>query len=182
MYVWKNEKLRNQYDIQRMVAKNNGVVPYSDEELSITNIKSKPFSDITDTKVKRLVELAYILGTLGGLKTADGLLEETKKEVKQQSENVPVKNEAPVLTDKLYILVCKAKNRQDKIVYVTHAVKAHSETDAVSAASFECGKKNQTLLQSKVVISYGSDTMQFQFGIGQKEKDTILAANKKYLK
>lgn len=189
MYIWKNSKIRKQYDLLAFTAKNDGLMKYTDEELHSTNLKAKAFQGIKDPSVRRLVELAYILGTLHGLEAADKELENsdmasesTTQRSSVQKESKMTQNAAPQIAEEcLYVVVCKVKNRQDKIAYVTHCVKARGEEKAMSAASMECGMKNQTMMKGKIIKSYGSDSMQFQFGIGQKELDTLASQGKKYL-
>ena len=131
--------------------------------------------------MKRLLELAYILGRLDGIQTADSQIEEVPFS-KQASDAILKKTKvAPVATQEelLYFIVCKVKNRQDKIVYTNLALKARSETEALSLANTECGMKNQTLIEGKIIKTYGSDTMQFQFGIGTKDQTTLMALGRK---
>lgn len=186
MYNWKNNKIKNQYDLQVMTAKNSGANSFTAEELSVTNLKTKNFMDIRDAQVKRLVELAYIRGRLDGLQTADDQFEDIPFS-KKASDAILKKNNTnvvptPQLEEQLYFVACKVKNRQDKIAYTSHSIKAHSDAEAQSLASTECGMRNQTLLLSKTVKTYRADTMQFQFGIGTKDESTLLELGKKMLK
>ena len=184
MYTWRNNKIKNQYDLQMMTAKNKGVQSFTSEELSVTNLKSKAFQDIKDPKTKRLIELAYTLGRLDGLLTADSQLDEVPFS-KQASDAILKKsNAAPVVPQEelLYFLVCKVKNRQDKTVYTNLSIKARSESEAMTFANTECGMKNQTLIEGKIVKTYGPDTMQYQFGIGTKDQTTLMELGKKMLK
>lgn len=183
MYVWKNNKIKSQYDIQVMTAKNRNVTPFTTEELSVTDLKSKEFTMISDQKIKRLVELAYIRGRMDGLLTADQQIEEIPFSKQASAAILKQPSVAPVIMpEQLFFVACKVKNRQDKILYTGLAIKARSEEEAKSCAQTESGMKNQTLLTCKVVRSYGSDTMQFQFGIGTKEEASLLELGKKTLR
>lgn len=182
MYEWKNSKIKSQYEMQKMIAKNNGVSSFTEEELSPINLKSKQFTSIHDSEVKRLVELAYIRGTLHGLQLADTQAEELKSEKNSAviiTKQVEV--EKAVNEERLYFIACKIRNRQDKVVYTNLMLKARTEKEVESMASYECSNKQQTLIQCKVVKSYGTDTMQFQFGIGNKEQTSLAALGKKML-
>lgn len=185
MYVWKNEKIRGQYDLQLMTAKNSGNSSFTQDELSVTNLKTKEFTDIKDPKLKRLIELAYIRGRLDGLYTADNQIE-GKSYAQQASDEILKRNPnaiaTPVMEQQLYFVACKVKNRQDKVTYTSRTIKARSDAEAQTIASTECGMKNQTLLLSKTVKTYTADTMQFQFGIGSKEEASLLELGKKQLK
>ena len=187
MYKWKNSKINSQYELQKMMAKNNGVSPFTEEELSVSHLKTKNFSSIHDPQIKRLVELAYIRGTLNGLQTADMQLEESSMEdsSNKKSSTVIITKQVEVQKtvneERLYFIVCKIKNRQDKVTYVNLTLKARNDADAESMAASECSLKHQTLLKCKIVKSYATDTMQFQFGIGNKEQTTLAALGKKML-
>lgn len=182
MYEWKNSKIKNQYEMQKMVAKNSGTSSFTEEDLSVTNLKTKNFTNIQDSQIKKLIELAYIRGTLNGLILADTQSEETPEAknktviITKQVEVQKAENE-----ERLYFVVCKVKNRQDKVVYTNHSIKARTEAEVSSTVTYECKLKQQTLIQCKIVKSYGSDTMQFQFGIGTKDQTTLAALGKKML-
>lgn len=180
MYVWKNDKLRKLYDLQRITAKNHGKAPFTEEELSVLTLKSKAFQGIQDPGTKRLIELAYTLGCLNGLKTADGEIEETPAPTRPEAQLIAPGHVRPqVLEERLYVLACRAKNHQDKLVYTTTTLRAHTDEEAESSAVTELRMKNQIALKCKVIRSFGADTMQYQFGIGQKEMDALSAQGKK---
>lgn len=183
MYVWRNEKIRRLYDLERIASKNHGQNPFTDEELSDLSLKAKSLQSINDPKMKRIVELAYTLGRLNGLKTADGELEEPLPVLGKPSADViaPGHVRPQVLEERLYILACRVKNRQDKLIYTAIALKARTESEAADNATTEFRMKNQFLTACKVIRSFGADTMQFQFGISQKELDTLAAQGKKLL-
>ncbi|MBE5962960.1 MAG: hypothetical protein E7256_16540 [Lachnospiraceae bacterium] len=180
MYVWKNDKIRRQYDMEKFAAKNNGPSPFTGEELAITTLKAKAFQGIRDPKVKRMVELAYTLGTLNGLQTADQQLDVTDKARTAEKEAEQAK--PAIMEERLYVMVCKVKNRQDKLVYTTLTLKARTDAEAETNAASECHLKGQTLIKCKAVKSFGTDSMQFQFGIGNKELTSLFEAGKKNLK
>ncbi|MDD5937026.1 MAG: hypothetical protein PUC65_15920 [Clostridiales bacterium] len=183
MYRWKNDKIRCQYDLARMTAKNNGLTKFTEEELAVNSLKSKAFQGIHDPKTRRLIELAYILGNLNGLQTADQQLEDSPKEAIQKAaaKTTPVHTAAPVFEEKLFVVACKVKSKNDKLVYVNVITKARTDAEAENTAANEIRIKNQTMVTCKVLRSYGTDTMQFQFGIGKKEQDTLLQMAKKVL-
>lgn len=180
MYVWKNDKIRRQYDMQKIAAKNNGSSPFTNEELAVTTLKAKALQGIRDPKVKRLVELAYTLGSLNGLQTADEQLDVSDKEKIAAKETEAAK--PAIMEERLYVMVCKVKNRQDKLVYTTHTLKARTDAEAEANTASELHLKGQTLIKCKAVKSFGTDSMQFQFGIGNKELSSLFEAGKKYLK
>lgn len=182
MYVWKNSKIKSQYEMQKMVAKNNGVSSFTDEELSITNLKSKNFTGIQDPQIKKLIELAYIRGTLNGLMLADTQSEEAPEDKKSPiiiTKQVEVQK--AVNEERLYFVVCKVRNREDKVVYTNHSIKARTDEEVSNMVSYECKQRHQTLIQCKIVKTYGADTMQFQFGVGTKDLTTLAALGKKML-
>lgn len=182
MHVWKHEKLRTQYDLKKMTAKNHGPLPFTEEELSVLTLKNPAFRSVTDPKTLRLIELAYLLGSLDTLITADDELDDAKADTKVTAASTVIApgHERPaVLEERLYVLACKVKNRQDKLVYTTTTLKARTDEEAESAAGSEFCMKNQTLIKCKVIRSFGQDTMQYQFGIGKKELDNLFALGKK---
>jgi hypothetical protein len=182
MYEWKNNKIKSQYEMQKMVAKNNGVSSFTEEELSTLNLKTKNFTSIHDQQVKRLVELAYIRGTLNGLQLADTQSEVVSDEKKSAiviTKQVEVQK--AVNEERLYFVACKVRNRQDKVVYTNLMLKARTDAEIESMASYECSIKHQTMIQCKIIKSYGTDTMQFQFGIGTKDQTALAALGKKML-
>lgn len=181
MYLWKNSHLKKQYDLEKVAAKNHGISPFTNEELADISLKSKAFSEIHDSKTKRLLELAFILGTLNGLQRADELLENVPKEEKPNNSSSSVPVQPAILPECLYCLACKVKNRQEKLIYTVLTVKARGEEEAHRSAATECGMKNQTLIQCKTIKSYTADSMQFQFGIGKKELDALTALGRKLL-
>ena len=184
MHAWKNDKLKSQYDLQKMMAKNNRSFSFTDEEMAQVDLKSKNFSSIRDPQVRKLIELSYIRGTLHGLELADEQLGDTqgpKNSTVIITKKVQVEVEKPVIEERLYFIACKVKNKQDKTVYVNHMVKARTDADAENMVSAQCALKQQRLIASKVVKSYGTDTMQFQFGIGTKEQASLATVGKKYL-
>lgn len=182
MYEWKNNKIKNQFEMQKMVAKNNGVSSFTEEELSALNLKTKNFTSIHDQQVKRLIELAYIRGTLNGLQLADTqseVVSDEKKSAVVITKQVEVQK--AVNEERLYFVACKIRNRQDKVVYTNLTLKARTDAEIESMASYECSIKHQTLIQCKIIKSYGTDTMQFQFGIGTKDQTALAALGKKML-
>ncbi|HCL02199.1 MAG TPA: hypothetical protein DHW61_07220 [Lachnoclostridium phytofermentans] len=182
MYEWKNNKIKSQYEMQKMVAKNNGVSSFTEEELSTLNLKSKNFTSIHDPQVKRLLELAFIRGTLNGLQIADTQSEavsDDKKSAVFITRQVEVQK--AVNEERLYFVACKIRNKQDKVVYTNLMLKARTDAEVESMSSYECSIKHQTLIQCKIVKSYGTDTMQFQFGIGTKDQTNLAALGKKML-
>lgn len=181
MYVWKNDKLRKLYDLQIISAKNHGQAPFTQEELSVLNLKSKAFQNIQDAKTKRLIELAYTLGCLNGLKTADEEIgEPSSSAAKPEAQLIAPGHTRPqVLEDRLYVLACRAKNHQDKLIYTTVTLKAHTSEEAESSAAADLRLKNQIMIKCKVIRSFNTDTMQYQFGIGKKEMDSLFAQGKK---
>lgn len=181
MYVWKNDKLRRLYDLQCISAKNHGPAPFTEAELADLTLKSKALQGIQDAKTKRLVELAYTLGCLNGLKSADQELDEPVPASAQSAAQViaPGHVRPQILEERLYVLACKVKNRQDKLIYTTTALKARTDEEAESSAAAELRMKNQIAVKCKVIRSFGTDTMQYQFGIGKKEMDTLFAQGKK---
>ncbi len=182
MYEWKNKNIKSQFELQKMVAKNNSVSSFSEEELSALNLKTKNFTSIHAPEVKRLIELAFIRGTLHGLQLADTqseIVSDEKKPAVVITKQVEVQK--AVNEERLYFVACKVRNRQDKVVYTNHMLKARTDKEAESMASYECSLKHQTLIQCKLVKSYGTDTMQFQFGIGSKEQTTLAALGKRML-
>ena len=181
MAQWKNEKIKTQYDMQKMIAKNNGTQHFTEEELS-ANLKSKLFTNIHDPKTMRLIELAYILGNLNGLQTADSLLDDVPMQKIIQNNIVQKVVEVPVSEEKLYFIACMVKNKQDKSSFTTLTLKARDEKEAESMATLEIRRKSQTLTKCKIVQSYRTDTMQYQFGIGMKEMNELTALGRKMLK
>ncbi len=183
MYQWKNDNINGQYEMQKMVAKNNKLYHFTEEELSQTTLKSKQFTSIHDPKIQRLLELAYVLGTLNGLQLADTHADSAPQQVSKQTNTIQkVLVQVPVSEEKLYFIACKVRNKQDKTHYTTLTLKAYDEKEAESRASSEFALKGQTLIQSKVLKSYPTDTMQFQFGIGMKEMNELTELGRKYLK
>lgn len=183
MYQWKNENIKSQYELQKMVAKNNGIYHFTEEELSPTNLKSKQFTSIHDPQIMRLLELAYTLGTLNGLQTADSHAEAaTQQKIVQTNTIQKVVVQVPVFEEKLFFVACKVRNKQDKTHYTTLTLKARDEKEVESRATSEYAIKGQTLVQCKVLRSYATDTMQFQFGIGMKEMNELTELGRKYLK
>ncbi len=182
MHVWNNDKLRRLYDLQKISAKNHQPAPFTDEELAILTLKNKAFQQVNDPKTKRLIELAYTLGSLNGLLTADSELEaqKTPAAIKPTAQVIAPGHERPqVLEERLYVLACKVKNRQDKLVYTTTTLKARTDAEAEASAVTEFRVKNQAVVTCKVIRSFGTDTMQYQFGIGKKEMDALFAQGKK---
>lgn len=181
MHVWNHDKLRRLYDLQKISAKNHQPAPFTDEELAVLTLKNKAFQGVSDPKVRRLLELAYTLGNLNGLLTADTELEAPKPApIRQTAQVIAPGHERPqVMEERLYVLACKIKNRQDKLVYTTTTLKARTDAEAETAAITEFRMKNQVLVTCKVIRSFGTDTMQYQFGIGKKEMDTLFAQGKK---
>lgn len=177
MYVWKNNQIRRQYDLEKVAAKNNGISPFTKEELAELSVKSSVFGQVHDAKTKRLIELAFVLGTLNGLKKADESLTESSNS-NSSAKKEPAK--VPPAQEKLYCLACKVK-KQDKLVYTVLSLKATSEQEAKSSAVTECSMKNQTLLRCEVIKTYEKESMQFQFGIGKKELDSLACLGKKLL-
>lgn len=184
MHAWKNDKLKSQYELQKMMAKNNRINSFTEDELSKVDLKSKEFTSIRDPQVRKLIELSYLRGTLHGLELADEQLDasaEPKNSTVIITKKVQVEVEKPVIEERLYFIACKVKNKQDKSVYVNYMIKARTETDAVNMATSQAAMKQQRLIASKIVNSYGADTMQYQFGIGTKEQASLAAIGKKYL-
>ena len=128
-------------------------------------------------------ELAYIRGRLSGLQTADEQLESSVQE--NAAKTVVVTKEIEVarlvMEDRLYFIGCKIKNKQEKTVYTTMTVKARTNEDALNQVEVDCRIKHNTLIKSVIIKSYGTDTMQYQFGIGSKEVTTLTALGKKML-
>jgi hypothetical protein len=183
MHQWKNDNIKSQYELQKMVAKNNGVYHFSEEELAQTNLKSKQFTSIHDPQIQRLLELAYILGTLNGIQIADTQAASSPSPVLKQTNTVQkVVVQVPVSEEKLFFVACRVRNKQDKTHYATLTLKANNEKEAESRAATEYAIKNQTLIQCRILRSYATDTMQFQFGIGMKEMNELTELGRKYLK
>lgn len=183
MYQWKNDNIKSQYEMQKILAKNHGVYHFTEEELSQANLKSKQFSSIHDPQVQRLLELAYVLGTLNGLQLADTQADRAPEQVSKQTNTIQkVLVQVPISEEKLYFIACKVRNKQDKTHYTTLTLKANDEKEAESRAGSEFALKSQTLVQCKVLKSYPTDTMQFQFGIGMKEMKELTELGRKYLK
>ena len=184
MHVWKNNKLKTQYELQKMIAKNNRSFSFTEEELAKVDLKSNIFTSIRDPQVRKLIELAYLRGTLYGLQLADEQLEDSpqpKDSTVIITKKIQVEVEKPIMEERLYYVACKVKNKQGKNVYVNHMIKARNEADVKNMVSSQCAMKEQTLIAYKIVNSYGSDSMQFQFGIGNKEQVSLAAIGKKYL-
>lgn len=182
MEQWKNENLKNQYNMQKMIAKNNGKYHFKDEELSPTNLKSKQFTSIHDPQIMRLVELAYVLGTLNGLQLADAQIESIPQTIVKQNNTIQkVVVQVPVSEEKLFFVACKVR-KQEKSHYTTLTLKARDEKEVESRATSEFALKNQTLVQFKILKSYPTDTMQYQFGIGMKEMNELTELGRKMLK
>lgn len=184
MHAWKNDKLKSQYELQKMMAKNNRSLSFTDNDLQSTDLKTKNFTSVRDPKVRELIELAYLRGTLHGLELADEQLlpgTEPKNSTVIITKKVEVEVERPVMEERLYFIACKVKNKQGKNVYVNHMIKARTDEDAVNMVNSQCAIKHVTLISSKIVKSFGTDTMQFQFGIGSKEQESLAAVGKKYL-
>lgn len=186
MYQWRNNKLKNQYDLQLIAAKNKGLHSFSQEDLSITTLQTKDFTDIKDVKIKRLIELAYIRGRLNGIRTADEQLEQISigQQLKNQiqSKQQPQTASSESTTELLYVFACKIKNANDKITYVAYAIKGHGEPEAKVTLNSKCAEKKQTILKSVIVKIFSADTMQFQFGVGTKELTTLIELGKKMMK
>jgi hypothetical protein len=184
MHTWKNDKLKSQFELQKMIAKNNRSLSFTEEELAKVDLKSTIFTSIRDPQVRKLIELAYLRGTLHGLQLADeqqGDNPQPKNSTVIITKEVKVEVEKPVTEERLYFVTCKVKNKQGKNVYVNHMIKARTEADVKTMASSQCAIKEQTLIACKIVNSYGSDSMQFQFGIGSKEQESLAAIGRKYL-
>lgn len=182
MYQWKNDSIKSQYDMQKMIAKNNGIHHFSEEELTALNLKAKQFTNIHDPQIVRLLELAYVLGTLNGLQLADTQVNSTPQTIVKQNNTIQkVVVQVPVSEEKLFFVACKVR-KQDKSHYATLTLKARDEGEVESRATSEYALKNQTLVQFKILKSYSTDTMQFQFGIGMKELNELTELGRKMLK